>query len=140
MRLDHVAIRTDDLEGTKAFFTDVLGLVAGDRPPFDFPGYWLYGAGQEDAQGDTKALVHLVAVTPGRSYLDGHGGAGFDDADTGALDHIAFRGDDLEGLIRRLRDHGVEFTERTVPGRAMRQVFVKGPHNLVVEIAFPAKG
>ena len=137
MHLDHVTFRTDDLEGTKAFFTDVLGLAVGDRPPFDFPGYWLYGGARESAQGDDKALVHLVAATPDRSPLEGHGG-GLDDAGTGTLDHIAFRGDDHDGLIRRLRDHGLEFTERTVPGRAVRQVFVKGPHNLIVEIAFPA--
>ena len=41
-RLDHVLVLTDDLEATKAFYCDVLGFEVGERPPLEFPGYWLY--------------------------------------------------------------------------------------------------
>jgi catechol 2,3-dioxygenase-like lactoylglutathione lyase family enzyme len=117
MQLDHVTLRTDDLETMKAFFTDVLGLRVGDRPPFKFPGYWLYG-------GD-HPLVHLMSGDPGTS------------ADTGAIDHVAFRGDDYDALIARLEGLGADFTARTQTGGGARQVFVKGPLGLVVEINFP---
>ena len=49
--LDHVTLRTRDLEGAKAFFETVLGLEAGYRPVFPFPGYWLYAAGQPRRPG-----------------------------------------------------------------------------------------
>ena len=38
-------IEPQDLERTKNFYCDVLGLEIGDRPPLDFPGYWLYSGG-----------------------------------------------------------------------------------------------
>ncbi|HUB43883.1 MAG TPA: VOC family protein, partial [Acetobacteraceae bacterium] len=40
--LNHYTIRVRDLEATKDFYTDVVGLTVGDRPPLNFPGYWLY--------------------------------------------------------------------------------------------------
>jgi len=35
--LQHYTIEPSDLERTKAFYCDVLGLQNGDRPPLDFP-------------------------------------------------------------------------------------------------------
>ena len=37
--LDHVTLRTHDLEGTRAFLEAVLGLKPGYRPAFTFSGY-----------------------------------------------------------------------------------------------------
>ena len=42
-RLDHYTIRTADLDATRCFYTEVLGLSVGPRPAFTFPGLWLYG-------------------------------------------------------------------------------------------------
>jgi catechol 2,3-dioxygenase-like lactoylglutathione lyase family enzyme len=129
MRLDHFTIRTSDLDATRDFFTEVVGLTVGDRPPFPFPGHWLYGSGQP--------IVHLVGVEPGRSYVDGHGDTGEpDQAGTGAVDHLAFRGDDYAATLARLAAHGCDYSERTVPGRGIRQIFVRGPHRLIVELVF----
>jgi catechol 2,3-dioxygenase-like lactoylglutathione lyase family enzyme len=50
--LQHYTIEPADLERTKNFYCDVLGLENGDRPPLDFPGYWLYSGG--------VATVHLI--------------------------------------------------------------------------------
>ena len=49
--LDHVTLRTKDLEA-KAFFETVLGLEVGYRPAFAFPGYWLYA--------DGRPIVYLI--------------------------------------------------------------------------------
>ncbi len=129
MRLDHVTIRTDDLEATKDFFTEVLGLTVGERPGFRFAGYWLYN--------HERPIVHLVTPSPERSYVPGKDAAAGADQGTGAVDHIAFFGDDHEALIKRLKARGLEFTERAQAGTGTRQVFVVGPHSLVVEIDFP---
>lgn len=37
--LNHFLVRADDLESTRDFYVDLLGLRVGARPPFEFPGY-----------------------------------------------------------------------------------------------------
>lgn len=55
IRLDHVPPTST---GMKDFLCDVIGLRVGERPPFRFPGYRLYGA------GDEAAIVHLIGGGP----------------------------------------------------------------------------
>ena len=43
--LDHYNVSTRRLKETVQFYEDVLGFVNGPRPPFNFPGAWLYSAG-----------------------------------------------------------------------------------------------
>ena len=40
--LEHFLIQTEDLESTKDWFVDVLGMKVGPAPDFKFPVYWLY--------------------------------------------------------------------------------------------------
>jgi len=40
--LDHVNINTSNMEDTLSFYVDLLDFREGFRPPFDFPGAWLY--------------------------------------------------------------------------------------------------
>ena len=39
--LFHIAVKTNNLEATKEFYTKVLGLIDIYRPDFGFPGAWL---------------------------------------------------------------------------------------------------
>ena len=59
--LQHFTIEPSDLERTKAFYVDVLGLEVGERPPLDFPGYWLYSGG--------VATVHLMGTRKPREGI-----------------------------------------------------------------------
>lgn len=116
-RVDHVNIVTADLEATRAFFVDNLGLTVGPRPPFEIPGYWLY-AGE-------SAVVHLqVALKTVGSSVDS------------ALNHFAFDVDDLDAILERLRANGVAFREARVPGSAVRQAFLFDPNGVRVELNF----
>lgn len=115
--LDHVTLLAGDLARSIAFYEGVLGLVSGQRPPFGFPGAWLY-------VGD-RPVVHLVG---GRA-----GGTG-----TGAVDHIAFRAVGLSATKSRLAGLGVPFDERTVPGQGLVQLFVHDPDGVRIELNFPA--
>jgi len=117
MKLDHFTLKPSDLEATKSFFTGVIGLEVGERPPFKFPGYWLYGGG--------KPIVHLV------------GGDEAVDAATGAIDHLAFHSTNKLALMARLTGSGYEYSERTVPASGMQQVFIEGPDGLKIEVNFP---
>ena len=116
-RLEHVTIRTEDVEATRAFYED-LGLRAGDRPPFSFHGYWLY-------LGATPC-IHLTAAAP-----EAQG--------TGSIDHIAFTATDHAGVVARLEAAGARIRERTVPMLGLRQVFVDDPNGVTVELNFPAE-
>ena len=55
--LDHITVNVAELDASRRFYVDVLGLREGERPPFDSPGAWLYA-------GD-RPIVHLVAVEEG---------------------------------------------------------------------------
>ena len=53
-KLDHVNLRTNQLDKMIDWYTNILGMRSGLRPDFQFPGAWMYG-------GD-DASVHLVEV------------------------------------------------------------------------------
>ena len=40
--MEHVLVLSDDIEATREFYCQVVGLRVGERPPLEFPGYWLY--------------------------------------------------------------------------------------------------
>ena len=121
--LEHYTIRCASLERTRDFYRDVLGLSVGDRPNFPFKGYWLYLGG--------VPIVHLVDARESETR-DGPHRTG----DTAALDHIAFRGLDLETTRTTLRKHGLSFRENEVPGARIHQIFVSDPDGILIELNF----
>ena len=44
--LDHYNVSTRKLDETVHFYESVLGFTNGPRPPFNFPGAWLYSSGR----------------------------------------------------------------------------------------------
>jgi catechol 2,3-dioxygenase-like lactoylglutathione lyase family enzyme len=121
--LEHFTVRCTSLERTRDFYSEIVGLRVGPRPEFDFAGYWLYL--------NDQPVVHLVLEDEredGRSQ-----GAG---RNTGALDHIAFRAQDLAGTRALLRAKGLDFKEAPVPGRPLHQVFVRDPDGVLIELNF----
>lgn len=117
--LDHINISTDKLAETRTFFVEVLGLSEGDRPPFAFPGHWLYLGGHP--------IVHIVGRPAGRRP-----------SSEAALDHFALRAEGYEELKGRLDAAGLTYEAIGVPGRATRQIFVQDPNGVTVELNFPA--
>lgn len=115
--LDHVTLVTADLERSVAFYATALGLVRGPRPPFGFPGAWLY-------LGE-RPVIHLIG---GRA-----GGQG-----SGAIDHVAFRASGLAATRARLAESGMAGEERTVPGLGLIQIFVNDPDGVRIELNFEA--
>ena len=126
--LQHFTIEPQDLERSKDFYVDVLGLKVGDRPPLDFPGYWLYSGG--------TATVHLMGT---RKLREGIVVRGTEKKfeDTGRFDHIAFAATDVEGVRRRLLANKVEFREQIVPRTGDTQFFLYDPDGVGVELNFP---
>jgi catechol 2,3-dioxygenase-like lactoylglutathione lyase family enzyme len=123
-QLNHVTVRTDDLEGTRDFYQDVLGLKDGPRPPLGFPGYWLY-CGE-------MPVIHLVPKT--------NGIGGGPSPDTGNFDHVAFTAANFDDMRSRFKELGIKFREQEVPSARIRQLFLEDPNKVMVELNFPGAG
>ena len=136
-KLAHFSVRTTALDQSRKFYTDVLGFRDGFRPPFKFPGHWLYRGGDEADFG----VVHLIGIDTDdpQGLVDYLG----DKAEEGlhgsaAVDHLAFLATDLPDMHRRLRQAGLAFRERTVPSLGLHQVFVEDPSGVTIELNYPA--
>ncbi len=117
-RVDHFTILTDNLPATLAFYERFVGLVPGPRPPFTFPGAWLYTPG-----GD-QAMLHIIAEQPSTRLI------------AGVIDHMAFFGADLQKTVARLTEAKIEFALRRLPGYETWQLFFHDPNGAKVEIDF----
>jgi len=140
LSLNHVSIRTSDLEACRRFYVDVLGLVAGPRPDFPFPGVWLYAGPTTDW---SNAVVHIIGTNPAQPQgLEGYLGsrAGQAVRGSGVVDHVAFQGTGLAQMRQRLAALGIAARERTVPGLGLQQLFLEDPDGVVVELNYPAAG
>src|SRR5215467_6337269 len=81
--LNHFLLVAKNLERTKKFYENVLGLELAERPDFGFPGYWL--------KTGEHICVHLASQDPNKTrdmfllkkHPKGTNGSG-------SVDHIAF--------------------------------------------------
>ena len=137
-KLDHYSIRTLDLAASQKFYTEIMGFTIGFRPPFKFPGLWLYnGASYPESYG----VVHIIGVDPNdpeglREYLGDRDLASL--KGTGTVDHMAFRATGLAQMRSTLQNARVPFRERTVPSLGLHQVFIEDPSDVTIELNFPA--
>jgi catechol 2,3-dioxygenase-like lactoylglutathione lyase family enzyme len=124
--MEHVLVLSDDIERTRDFYCRVVGLEVGERPPLEFPGYWLYAG--------ATACVHIAERRPYAAHAAGLGLAVPErDPGTGPVDHIAFTDGDYDALTARLERIGVAAVTNAIPG-GPRQVFVEDPNGVRVEI------
>lgn len=118
-RFDHLNLHVPGDGAWQRLFGEVMGLRAGDRPPFPFPGQWLYG----DAE---RALLHVVQAPAAQG-------------EAVRMGHIAFRTDEAaDAVLARLDAAGLEYEVAVVPRDGDVQIFVPLPGGLVVEIDTPA--
>jgi catechol 2,3-dioxygenase-like lactoylglutathione lyase family enzyme len=124
--VEHLLVLSDDIDATRDFYRDVLGLHEGERPPLEFPGHWLY-------IGDF-ARVHVAERDAYAAHAATLGLSVPDPAEGGPVDHIAFAADDYEEIAARLREAGVDAVENSIPAAGLRQLFVEDPNGLRIEI------
>ncbi|MDD9910902.1 MAG: VOC family protein [Ahrensia sp.] len=89
--LDHINVRTNNLDAMVVWYIDILGMSRGDRPNFPFPGAWMYVG--------SEPYVHLVEV---------------DDPGTGSevplkMEHFAFSATGRAEFEARLKAAGERF-------------------------------
>ena len=114
--LNHFTILTDDVPGTVRFYSDLLGLADGPRPPLGFPGAWLYAGDQP--------VLHVI------------GGRPREELRPGVIDHMAFSASGLKATLSALDARSVEYVCRQQKGTGIWQVFVHDPNGAKVELDF----
>jgi catechol 2,3-dioxygenase-like lactoylglutathione lyase family enzyme len=125
--LQHYTIEPVDLERSKEFYCDVLGLEVGERPALGFPGYWLYSGG--------SATVHLLGPRePAEGIVVRGSERKFDN--TGRFDHIAFAATGIDEVRKRLCARNVAFRENVYPQFGLVQIFLHDPDGVAVELNF----
>jgi catechol-2,3-dioxygenase len=107
------------LEQLRVFYTDVVGLTDGYRPPFETLGYWLY-AGEH-------AVLHLSEATQ-NSTAPPSGDPSFN--------HAAFRCSGLQNFEKKLAQKGIDYTTACVPDVEIVQLFFSDPAGNGVELSF----
>ena len=117
MNLDHVTLRTADLEGTRSFLERVLDLKSGYRPAFSFPGYWLYAGGEP--------MVHLI---PGRASRVDRSGE--------TIDHVGFRLEGYSKYREKLDALDIHYSTMDLPELNERRLFVRTPTGILLELVF----
>jgi catechol 2,3-dioxygenase-like lactoylglutathione lyase family enzyme len=126
-RLDHYFVYSSDLERTRSFYTDVLGMECGARPDFGFPGHWFYLEGRPVVHAGNDEFKGGYVTDDAPRQIDGS---------TGPVDHIAFRGRNIDEFIERFSAAGLKFNRQEIPDFGLSQLFVKDPDGVTIELNF----
>lgn len=137
-RLEHYNIRTTRFAETVKFYDEALEMKARRAPmaPEGAPATWIY-----DESG--IAAIHLTPVDPAdpdnsyakiASYRGGEPGATFDGS--GAIDHVAFACEGYAAIRDRLQSKKIAFVENAYPSVQLRQIFLKDPNGVTIELNF----
>jgi catechol 2,3-dioxygenase-like lactoylglutathione lyase family enzyme len=123
---------------TVKFYDETLGMKA-KRPPMAAPdglATWIY-----DDNG--VAVVHLTPVDPADPlgsyakivrYRNGEANPAFEGS--GAIDHVAFECEGYEEIKARLTALKIDFAENAFPSFNLRQLFLKDPNGVTLELNF----
>jgi len=91
-------------------------------PAVQFPWAWLYSAGH--------AVLHLNDI----SQTDRQ-----QRPDSGVIDHVAFSSRGFEAMKQHLTGKGMPYRMNQVPNSTRRQIFLRDPNNVEIELNFETK-
>lgn len=114
LQLNHVALHVADVERSRAFYQQVLGLVEIPRPAFSFPGAWFrIGSDQE---------LHLI------------GGRQTDTQSHNRGNHWAMMIDDMDAWERSFQERGIAYLPRRTRPDGALQIYLIDPDGHYVEL------
>ncbi len=115
--LDHVNLRTRDLAGMRRFYADALGLSVRRRDSRAAPGL-AFGV-------DEAMLLHVIES------------AEVDRTPQPQIEHFAFTGTGLRGLMTRLDAAGVAYNLSLSQDEAVVRVNLRDPDDNRLHVDFP---
>ena len=123
--LDHVTLIVSDLERSREFYVDFLGMEQVTRPDFDFPGLWFQA-------GPTTIHLTLEDEKAGKAGWGNYQGA----TSLPRSHHFAFLVDDVEEVVPLVESSGYQVISpmKRRPDGA-KQLFISDPDGHVVELA-----
>lgn len=126
--IHHVSINCTDLERSRRFYREVLGLREIARPPFPFPGAWFEVPGGQQLH----LIVHDQATFRGQKGIDTRD------------NHFAVRVADYGAAVEFLRSRGYRDDAEPLDVMSMRlqpratagfpQIYILDPDRHVIEI------
>jgi lactoylglutathione lyase len=124
MRYLHTMVRVTDIEASKHFYCDLLGLKEVRRIDNEAGRFSLvFLCAPEDVEQAAKGFAPLVELTWNWDPQPYDGGRNFG--------HLAYEVDDLYALCARLQEGGVVINR---PPRDGHMAFVRSPDNISIEL------
>lgn len=125
--IDHVTLVVKDLERSRQFYVDLLGMQDVERPNFGFPGLWFQA-------GSTQ--IHLIGEHaesgPAKIFVP-------DECQLSRTRHFAFEVDDADLAVKQLQERGVPIAagpKKRPDGPT--QLYILDPDGNLVELfSFP---
>src|SRR5258706_12850677 len=115
--VNHFTVLTDDLPTTLAFYEEHLNLKPGARPPFTFPGAWLYADGGKGRD----PILHIFAGIKKERLVKG------------VLDHMAYSGAGLAAAVAKLKKKNIPYELRRLPEYGTSQLSFFDPTTAQIE-------
>jgi catechol 2,3-dioxygenase-like lactoylglutathione lyase family enzyme/uncharacterized protein YunC (DUF1805 family) len=126
--IDHVTLVVKDLERSRRFYVDALGMREVPRPAFSFAGSWFQA-------GATQ--IHLILEFKGSAPA---GNLLPESQRSSRTQHFAFLVDDAEAVLPRLKKLRLPVVDGPKPRPdGYIQVFVTDPDGHVIELCSPPK-
>ena len=117
--LDHVNVRTSNLQEMIAWYGTVMDMHPGDRPPFNMGGAWIYASG--------KPVLHLVEVADEPKSVEPK------------IEHYALGASGMAEFLDRLKVNDVPYSIDTVPEFPIVQVNFRDPDGNHIHVDFSAE-
>ncbi len=116
--LEHVNLRTTNIKRLEEWYTRILGLKKGYRPPFESEGSWLYIS-------DDYPAIHLLKVEGQPPPPDPQ------------VEHFCMRATGLKTFLERLNSEKIPYKTVRVPELRIYQVYLSDPDANRMHIDFP---
>jgi catechol 2,3-dioxygenase-like lactoylglutathione lyase family enzyme len=111
-QLAHICILTNDLDKTRSFYLNTLGLDIG----FEF-------------EKDGEQIGYYITVG-NNTFIEVFQG---EPGGSNGILHVAIEVSDLDNLIRRIREHGYEITDKKQGADMSWQAWVTDPNGVRIE-------
>ena len=131
-RIDHIGVATDDLDGAISLYEQTMGMPVAHRETVESQG--VEAALLDVGEGHVELLAPLGPETPVGKYLDKRGPG---------LHHVAYSVDDIEDVLAKLKDSGIELIDEEPRDgiRESRVAFLhpKSTGGVLTELVQPAE-